>query len=135
MSRLGCSRYITRGWNGRRGLGRPVIPIGALLIRAAHISSTFAAEELFIITLQERGNVRNDLIRGQSAPALRDENGVNGLVGNLPYCTIHTVDSLFSTPWKQDALLKVLDKSKGKLDVAVMKCCAGNMVWTLKKVE
>ncbi|KAF1771043.1 hypothetical protein GCK72_002868 [Caenorhabditis remanei] len=25
------------------------------------------------------------------------------------------------------ALLKVLDKSKGKLDVAVMKCCAGNM--------
>ncbi|EFO99687.1 hypothetical protein CRE_21103 [Caenorhabditis remanei] len=32
-----------------------------------------------------------------------------------------------------DTPLRVLDKSKGKLDVAVMKCCAGKLVWTFEE--
>ncbi|KAF1767573.1 hypothetical protein GCK72_007536 [Caenorhabditis remanei] len=32
-----------------------------------------------------------------------------------------------------DAPLRVIDKSKGKLDVAVMKCCAGKLFWTFEE--
>ncbi|KAF1759596.1 hypothetical protein GCK72_016063 [Caenorhabditis remanei] len=32
-----------------------------------------------------------------------------------------------------DAPLRVLNKSNGKLDVAVMKCCAGKLVWAFEE--
>ncbi|EFP04598.1 hypothetical protein CRE_31309 [Caenorhabditis remanei] len=32
-----------------------------------------------------------------------------------------------------DAPLRVIDKSNGKLDVAVMKCCAGKLVWAFEE--